>query len=69
MSKAIFICKDCNETKNINFETGEKPTTPLCDKCGKEMKRKFGNVGKGRVIPDDIMYVSRMMSHHSSKNS
>lgn len=68
MSKAIFICKDCNETKEVNFEAGTKPLSPICEKCGKEMKRKFGNVIKGRVVPDDILYVSRMMSHQSSKH-
>ena len=68
MSKAIFICNDCDNTKEIDFETGSRPEPPVCEKCNKEMKRKFGNVNKGRVIPDDILYVSRMMSYHSSKN-
>jgi len=68
MSKAIFICKDCDEIKEINFEAGTKPLAPVCEKCGKEMKRKFGNVSKGRIVPDDILYVSRMMSHQSSKH-
>lgn len=67
MSKAIFICKDCDVTKEVNFEAGNKPTAPVCEKCGKEMKRKFGNVNKGRIIPDDLLYISRMMSYQSAK--
>jgi DNA replicative helicase MCM subunit Mcm2 (Cdc46/Mcm family) len=67
MSKATFICKDCDITKEVGFETGTKPVAPVCEKCGKEMKRKFGNVNKGRIIPDDLLYISRMMTYQSSK--
>ena len=67
MSKAIFICKDCDVIKEVNFEAGNKPVAPVCEKCGKEMKRKFGNVNKGRIIPDDLLYISRMMSYQSAK--
>ena len=41
MSKAIFICKECDETKEVSFEPGNKPVAPICEKCDKEMKRKF----------------------------
>ena len=68
MSKATFICSECDLTKDVNFEVGTKPETPHCDKCGMEMKRKFGKIGKGSIIPDDIMYVSRMMSYQSHRN-
>ena len=67
MSKATFICNECNETRETLFEAGNKPEAPVCPKCGKEMKRKFTKIGKGSIVPDDIMYVSRMMSYQSSK--
>lgn len=68
MSKAIFICKECDETKEVSFEPGNKPVAPICEKCDKEMKRKFGSVNKGRIIPDDLLYISRMMSYQSAKH-
>lgn len=67
MTKATYVCNECNETRDVLFEPGKKPDSPICEKCGKEMKRKFNKVGKGSIIPDDIMYVSRMMSYQSSK--
>lgn len=68
MSKAVFICKDCDETKEVYFNAGTKPEIPTCEKCGKKMNRKFGNINKGRIIPDDILYVNRMMSNQSFNN-
>lgn len=67
MSKATFICEICNEERDVFFNAGTKPASPICEKCKKEMKRKFGKINVGRVIPDDIMYASRMMAYHSSK--
>lgn len=66
MSKAHYEC-DCGNKKDITFTPGEKPSAPVCENCKKEMKRKFNKVGKGSIIPDDIMYVQRMMSYQSDK--
>lgn len=60
------MCDECKKEETVSFNVGEKPNAPVCENCKKKMKRKF-KVGKGSIIPDDIMYVSRMMSYQSSK--
>lgn len=68
MSKATFICEKCKSIKEVFFNTGEKPKTPICNNCKTNMKRKFGKVSVGGIIPDDIMYASHAMAYQSSKN-
>lgn len=64
MSRATFKC-DCGEIKEVNFNAGKKPESPVCDKCGKVMKRVFKSVDAGMSVPDEILYANNMLVHQA----
>lgn len=61
MIKAIFECPECGAKTEIRFKTGQKPKSPNCDKCNKEMNRIFGKVQLGDVVSDEMLDLGQTM--------
>lgn len=61
MTKATFICPECKNKTEVRFRVGEKPKSPICEKCNKEMNRIFGKVQIGDVVSNEMLDLGQTM--------